>query len=315
MLPSVADLFLHQGVRDLNWLITSPDLFPAMPGLILPPRAWRDRMIAQSLPWLRQLDDNPADLQAWLGEAWAETNKGARLGIHAERLIEFWLASQPNLKVRAAHLTVTGAERVLGDLDVVFSDASRPEWVHWEIAVKFYLRAEHGDGFEQWIGPNPRDRLDQKLEKIVAQQLPLGSLPETRQALAGIGDTPIVSEAFVKGWMFHRFDEGDAAGVPGLAQDHLRGWWMRHGEADVPVAGRSSRFLFVPRWEWMSPVHRPGDSVRDALSPRQLNDHLHRHFQKAKSPLLIAEMQLDLHGWWKELSRGFVVHPEWPALP
>jgi hypothetical protein len=340
----VAELYLHQGVRDLAWLITSPDLFdPAVSGLVLPPRPWRDQLIARSLPWLDQIDDNPKDLQAWLGEDWVDSKQGARLGSHAERLIEFWLTSQPGIDVRAARLTVHSDERVLGDLDIVFSDERRPGWVHWEIAVKFYLRHEqalgHGSastrnkskvpeisqniakrceisatGWKQWIGPNPRDRLDEKLERIVSHQLPLGASPETRRALRGIGDLPIVSEAWVKGWMFHPIEETSEATVPGLAPDHLRGWWFRHKEAEVPVKSRSSRFVIVPRWEWMAPVHRPNAGDQSLLAARQLNERLHSHFARSPAPVLIAEVQLDLHGWWKELGRGFVVHPDWPSL-
>jgi hypothetical protein len=303
-------------VRDLAWLIGSPSLMAeGTAGLALPPAAWLSARAAEAEPWLEALDDNPAELQRYLAGTFLAQGPHFRLGRQAERLLAFWMARRPGCELVAAGREVAADGHVLGELDVVFRDPERG-LVHWEAAVKFYLRGEGSAAWDAYIGPNPRDRLLQKLRRVIDHQLPLGRDRRARIAL-GIGDQPLTSEAFLKGWLFYPADSGwDApAFVPaGVHPDHGRGWWLRHGADEVPCAARSSRFLILARPDWLAPAHRPDDAGQRPLAHGELRAALARHFHDQHAAVLVAEVRRDEHGWWRELARGFVVHAHWPEV-
>lgn len=308
--------FQSAAVRDLAWLIASPPLMaPGTPGLAVPPPDWLAEAVAEAGPWLEELDDNPAELQRFLAGTFLAQGPHFRLGRQAERLLAFWLGRRAGCGLVAAGLEVGVDGHVLGELDVVFRDPRRG-LVHWEAAVKFYLRSEGSAGWEAFIGPNPRDRLAQKLRRVIDHQLPLGRDPRTRAALA-IGDEPLTSEAFLKGWLFYPAD-GDwmAPGfVPrGVDPGHGRGWWLRHGAGEVPCAARSSRYLLLARPDWLPPAHRPDDAGLRPLAHGELRAALARHFRDQHAARLVAEVRRDEHGWWREIARGFVVHAHWPEV-
>ncbi|HYE06263.1 MAG TPA: DUF1853 family protein [Planctomycetota bacterium] len=341
--------FQHQAVRDLAWLIGSPPLMAAgVPGLAVPDRQWLARIAADAQPWLADLDNQPEELQrviydGWMGAAHASRDQrssvgsrgqlarftGAsppspraplarravgtpRIGHYAERLLEFWLSHHPGMRLIAARRAVRGEGRDLGDLDVVFSYRYGPP-IHWELAVKFFLRARDDAAWDAWIGPNPRDRLDRKLERVIGHQLPLGG-GSAASAAAGLGRAPLTSEAFLKGWLFHPVDGPIEPSPAGASPDHGRGWWLHHGEHEPPQAARSSRYLVPERLEWLAPQHRPDDGSLPPLSHRQLLKRLERSFERHMAAVLVCEVQRDQHGWWREIDRGFVVHPRWPEI-
>ena len=303
-------------VRDLAWLIASPPLMAAgIPGLAVPPAVWMADLIATAEPWLADLDDNPAELQRFLASTFLAQGPHFRLGRQAERLLAFWLARRPGCTLVAAGLEVAVQGRVLGELDVVFRDPRRG-LIHWDAAVKFYLRSEESVAWDAYIGPNPRDRLEQKLRRVIDHQLPLSRDARTRATLA-IGDQPLLSEAFLKGWLFYPADSDWAAPAftpHGVDPAHGRGWWLRHGASEVPCAARSSRFLLLARPDWLAPAHRPDDAGQRPLAHNELRTALARHFRDEHAARLVAEVHRDEHGWWREIARGFVVHAHWPEV-
>ncbi len=285
---------------------------PGVPGLAVPDRAWLAQLAVEAEPWLAELDDQPQELQRVLYDGWMGYETTPRLGHYAERLVEFWLARHPGIRLIAARRAVRRDGRDLGDLDVVFAQNDGPP-IHWELAVKLFLRARDEAAWDAWIGPNPRDRFDRKLARVIDHQLPLGGKPAA-SASAGLGDVAMASAAFLKGWLFHPVDEGVAPSPTGASPDHCRGWWLHHGEHEPPQAARSSRYLLPDRLEWLSPQHRPDDGSVPPLSHRQLMKRLERSFDRHMAAVLVCEVQRDEHGWWREIDRGFVVHPVWPEI-
>lgn len=294
----------HPLVRDLAWLIAGPPLMaPGTPGLALPPADRLRKMAEEARPWLGDLDRRPDELERWMAR-----HQSPRLGHHAEALMEFWLRRAPGTRFLAGAQTVKDGGRTLGDLDLLFEDDVRGARVHWELAVKFYLRAKPSADWAQWIGPDPRDRLDLKLRRVIDHQLPLGRHPLATHGASG----PVQSEAFLRGWLFTPPGAGGPAPEGGAA-GHGHGWWLRHGERDLPAASRASRFAVLPRLAWMPPARlKPGKTP--PVSANELAQHLDRHFRDAIDAVLVVEVQRDREGWWAEVARGFVVAPAWPAL-
>jgi len=304
------DSFFHPLVRDLAWLIGGPSLMAAgTPGLDVPPTERMQQLIEEAQPWLTTLERQPADVERWMAR-----HHSPRLGHHAEALMEFWLRQAPGIRFVAGRHIITDGVRTLGDLDLLFDDDVRGVRVHWEMAVKFYVQALPAPEWSQWIGPDARDRLDLKVRRIIDQQLPLGRHPNANLPLTN-NDTnlPVQSEAYLRGWLFTATGTEDAGPI-GSAPGHGQGWWLRHGEGEVRSTSRASRFVVLPRLAWMPPARlAPGGTP--AISGGELAQYLDHHFRTLAKAVLIAEVQRDAAGWWAEISRGFVLHPQWPVQP
>jgi uncharacterized protein len=301
----MAGLYRHQVVRDLAWLIESPALLCSdIAGVPLPPAPWLQGIVDESASWLAHLDEDGELAARIYAEAAQSPRPTVRLGQYAERLVEIWLRACPTISVRGARIDVSDHGRTLGDLDIVFADRNRPGLVHWEIAVKFYLRDDRsGD----WLGLDSADCLDDKLQRLRTHQLPLGRQAQLRGIIpAGV---ELASEAFIKGWVFD--NEASAGRGPVIAEQAPRCWWLRHGAGDIPSAARSSRFAIVHRDEWLSPLHRPDDGVFEPRTLRETEQRLDDYFTRVGKPALVCEVQRDEHGWWREINRGLVVAPDW----
>ena len=113
----------------------------------------------------------------------------------------------------ASGIELRAEGRTLGELDLLVSGEG--EVWHLELAVKFYLCApgRPGDAWSDWIGPNGRDRLDRKLDRMRDHQLPLGQSEHARSHLAALGlPAPTRSAAVLHGVRFILARPGACAG-------------------------------------------------------------------------------------------------------
>lgn len=102
-----------------------------------------------------------------------EINSKLRLGNYVERLVSYELLQDETIDILRENVQIIASKTTLGEIDCLFLKGQQP--FHLEIAYKFYLYdATVGDSFlEHWIGPNRRDSLILKLNKIREKQFPL----------------------------------------------------------------------------------------------------------------------------------------------
>lgn len=301
-------VFSDDAVRDLAWAIGSPALLdadhPAFAGRALGDAFFAARL-AEAESWLRDLDRAPEPLHAFL-----ERHHSHRLGHYFESLIEFWLrhAGATDLRTR---LHAGEAGHSVGEFDFVFRKAEWGGWLHWEAAVKFYLQETPAPDWNNFIGPNPSDRLADKLRKLFEQQLMLGATPAGRSALGG-ADSP-TPRALVKGYLF--FPAGaERPSVPELSAQGLSGWWLRHGTAPLP-SHHGARWKLLHRMAWLAPARATPNDMQGVFDTAHMNTIVERHFARAHMPLLLAELIPGEDGVWNEIARGFVVSARWPQAP
>lgn len=297
----------HPDVRALAALVATPSLIDVgAAGVAVLEDGWRWRCLVERRDWLAALDADPRPLAAFLVRANAR-----QLGRYAEALWQFWFAQLPGAEVHAAGLPVKDGAAVRGEFDFIVSLPGLPGVSHLETGYKFFLYCPPGTEASRCVGPDPTDRLDRKWRHMQDVQLPLSQSPLGRQALpAALRETPITPRACLQGYLFHPLD-GAVPVLPGLAPNHARGWWHRAG-----TPGRWGEF--APAWveldkrAWIAPAFVGGSAgAAGPLEPGTLQARLDAHFATSRQARLVAGLAADGAGGWHEVTRVFVVAPDW----
>lgn len=102
-----------------------------------------------------------------------------RLGKLVERFVFQQLTDDNTCDILAENIQIQDGKRTIGELDALLMTKNGP--VHVEIIYKFYLfdPNQGNDELSHWIGPNRKDSLLQKLDKLKTKQLPLLYHPKT----------------------------------------------------------------------------------------------------------------------------------------
>lgn len=261
--------------------------------------------------WLLDLDQRPELLITAL-----EKNQCSRLGYYFEHLVAFWLQQRLAGDYFESHLRVFEQKRVIGEFDFLFTPIGSNQLVHWETAVKFYLQFTHDNGDVLWYGPNARDRLDIKVDRVLSHQLRLGNSPQGRALLQEKGFATVQAQTFFKGYLFYPVSGNwlKPQKLPDtIALDHLKGWWTYINRLELPDSDPSDRWKVLPRLEWLATRVIQDPQNLGLMDKVELRDFLNRHFASNRQSLLIAQMIRDTKGHWQEKSRGFVVSRNWPA--
>ncbi|MBN7797994.1 DUF1853 family protein [Parahaliea mediterranea] len=298
--------FQHACVRDLAWACFSPPLMlSARLGGDGPDAGNADFALTPARQdWLARLDADPAPLREHLARS-----RSRRLGLYFERLWHFFLARDPAVELLAHNLPVRENGRTLGEFDLLYYCHERRRHCHLELAVKFYLGysapgcdTPGASRWRDWLGPNSRDRLDLKLDRLLDHQVRLADHPSARAVLARLGVTDPLREVEMKGYLFRHPRNPlppPRAFNPALA---LHSWWRLQ---ELPGAlDPSLRYRVLPRLEWLAAAR---DTV-DAMPPPALLQALEDHFREHRQPRLVAALDDSGVEQW----RCFVTDASWP---
>lgn len=112
-------------------------------------------------------------------------NKHKYLGKRAEYFMKAYLEQNKNYNPIYHSLQIQDDKTTLGELDFLFYDHQENKWIHLELICKFYVFTgkENFNNLDNWIGPNLKDRLDYKIEKLKTHQLQICKKPQTQQLL------------------------------------------------------------------------------------------------------------------------------------
>jgi uncharacterized protein len=281
-----------QHMHALQWVCTSPPLLSSAAlahaqctDRPLSIHQWTPNESRQLEAWCAGVD--PEALALALGPEPKPTEPSLRLGRYAERLVAFLLSRGPLHELIAAHVPLR-VEPVMqdrttsGELDFLLRDRTGQHW-HWELAIKLFLFDPPGDPMSppdvaqpaHFIGPDRKDSLALKLDKLVGRQLvqPIPSL---------FGSGPWRSALFALGWMFYPLGKAPPD-APMLHSDHAKGWWL---EANTLDALPDAHYVILPRLRWLAPARlQPDDRV---LQKAQLLTQW--HVLKTQKATLIARL-------------------------
>lgn len=95
------------------------------------------------------------------------------LGKRAEYFMKAYLDQNINYEPLYHSLQIQDDSKTIGELDFLFYDKIKNNWCHLELICKFYVFTgnENQNNIDCWIGPNLKDRLDYKIQKLKNHQL------------------------------------------------------------------------------------------------------------------------------------------------
>ncbi len=93
-----------------------------------------------------------------------------RLGKYVERFVSHQLINTESISLIAENIQISKDRITLGELDCLLYKNANP--IHLEVIYKFYLYDPTKQGLHCWIGPNKKDSLVEKLNKL-REKLPL----------------------------------------------------------------------------------------------------------------------------------------------
>ena len=301
--------FTAPAVRHLTWCLLSPPL--------------AELNIADSLhmiedteliSWLQKLDLNPAQLNTYI-----QQRNHKLLGSYFECLWAFYFEFGPNSELLADHIQVIEGKQTLGELDALVK--IKDQFMHVELAVKFYLLLPNKTGLKQhhWIGPQSHDRLDLKLDKLSQKQFPFLHHPATIQALK----TQQLSNDYkqilaLKGYLFHPFGKNYQLPEACSSSVNICNWI--HAEfLETQLINQTQsniKWSILPKHQWFGPLYT--NQPQDILDANMVAELVGQHFQtqaQERTPYALMLVKLDNleNGYYLEQERFFVVHNQWPT--
>lgn len=227
----------HKVIRDLRWLLTSPNVMNSeYPNL---PESIQHRLV-QQLDVLKKRITDPTKIKV-----------RKRLGFYVEDLFLWLLTLHPEFELIEHSIQLINQKQTIGELDFLVYDCVERRYLHIELAVKFYLLKGDDNGLHNWIGPNKKDRLDKKLERIIQHQLKLSNHPLLKKQLPNVANAQFKSYMLFKGRMFHHsssIENRSALFNKALEIDE----WKRIGEL---THAESRRLAVLEKVDWLAPIY------------------------------------------------------------
>lgn len=292
-----------QATRDLLWVVNSPPLLIT------------DQDRDDPIPEHQRLQQ--ADIDAEHLNHFFTEHRSRRVGRYFEALVSYWLKHIRRVEIVAESETIYEGQRSVGEIDFIFFD-EQGRLTHWEVAVKFYLFHSMRQTIPgQFIGPNARDTLEQKRQKMLERQLPLSlnHFPAVK-----------VRYPFLKGRLFyHEQDQWTRTASEQISIHHLTGHWCRNSELaaylqalfpQVAISQPSCherhqvkfRLLEKPFWLADEIVNEDDGFL---LTPESMLEMAKRHFRSSNRCLLVAHLVQTGDSYF-EAGRFFVVPETWP---
>jgi len=241
----------NQALRDLYWALYSEPLFAhssVAEVAVCRSGLGEGPMATEPLALLHAWDrlDSPFLQQI-------QRQRFRKLGPYFEALIGGWLQHHPAYELVARGQAIREGNRTLGEIDFLYWEKASAKLIHLEVAVKFYLSQGGQTSWDDWVGPNPIDRLDRKWPRMQHHQATLLRQPAGQAWLSAQGLPAPEARVLIKGCLFTH------ATVPGRVipdrayTKHIHGGWLRQHEAAVALTHISPRWQAMPRLNWLAP--------------------------------------------------------------
>ncbi len=314
----------HKEVRDLAWVINSPSMVKHQAGW---PTVCDADHSAWINSWLLALDKKPHALQQHLAK-----EKSHFLGTYFESLWAFYIEAAPNMELIARNLQVTSPhKKTLGEFDFIVLNNVTGQLLHQEIAIKFYLGLNYRNdlpftsGNNLWVGPQCRDRLDLKVEKLINAQTQLSKTEHGRNALKKLNThsniDKVETQLILKGYLFYPSESTTPITLPDYCNpNHLHGDWFPLKKISHHLKNTNNAWCLLPKEHWISPlqyalslVDSMNENITIQTNYKNFITSVNEKIIAEKRPWMIASLTLKQDNYVED-SRFFVVPDDWPSI-
>ncbi|WP_407650175.1 DUF1853 family protein [Aequorivita echinoideorum] len=219
------------------------------------------------------------------------------LGIQAEACFKAYLQQSPYFEVLASNLQIQGETETLGELDYIVKNLITKENIHIELACKFYLYDENRSKIEEqkWIGPNQKDTLFEKLEKLKSKQFPLLYASETTKTLNEMEiEIPSKQQLCLKAFLFIPKDSNQKS-FPKNYRNCIVGHYLKWEEFSEE---KQAKYYLPSKKEWLLPEN----SIHNWQSFSEIGKQVEEQIRIKKSPLVYEKTQNNVERffvvWW-----------------
>lgn len=212
-------------------------------------------------------NDNPAPFTLFefpkieCGAIHLDQQLPSRFGRRMESYFSSAISSSERYEVLFENLQFVEEGKTLGELDFLLFDKLHQRSVHVELSCKFYL---YHPSQKTWVGPNLRDSLPLKLDKLSRQQFPLLQHPFVQRNLSKselLQDlNSLQQQLHFAAQLFTPFSE--KMNIAPYNDKAIAGEWMNKG--NLMMHFRESEIYFPPKEEWLL---EPEDRI--AFTPLQ----------------------------------------------
>ena len=176
-----------------------------------------------------------------------------RLGKLVERFVSFELQNIAGLQILAENIQIQQEKITLGELDCLLSYKQIP--IHLEIVYKFYLYDKTvGDNeLEHWIGPNRKDALVQKLNKLKQKQFPLLHHKACKNLLNNLNLQPnkIKQQTYFKAQLFVPLTDYGKT-FPIVNNNCIYGFYINYNQLEL---FNTCKFYIPTKHDWLIIPH------------------------------------------------------------
>ena len=225
-----------------------------------------------------------------------KVNDTIRLGNYVERLVSYELQEHEMIQVLKENVQIISNKTTLGEIDCLLLQGNQP--IHLEIAYKFYLYdSSVGESFlDHWIGPNRRDSLILKLNKIKSKQFPLLYSEACESMLNEIGLKPeqIAQQTYFKAQLFVPYQE--KIDFPELNSECVCGFYISLQELNL---FKDCKFYIPKKLDWLIEPHVHIDWMNHKIAKERIKEF----HEKNSAPLCWikqpnGEIQKVFVVWW-----------------
>nr|WP_255584706.1 DUF1853 family protein [Zunongwangia sp. SCSIO 43204] len=205
------------------------------------------------------------------------------LGKRAERFFEFQIQHSEKYDLRISNLQIIQHKKTLGELDFIVEEKDTGQLIHIELVYKFYVYdPSYKEELARWIGPNRKDSLLEKVEKLKTRQLPLLHNSETKQILNSkhISTRSISQQVCYKANLFvpRKLQYNSFSSIN---NDCIIGFWIHFSEFESDEFSQS-KFFSPSKQFW--PVDPAKNDIW--LSYSEIFPQIRSFIQQKRSPLL-----------------------------
>ncbi|WP_370280778.1 DUF1853 family protein [Pontibacterium sp.] len=282
----LTDSFVTRNIlADIRWLLTTPSL------MSLP----QDMDGVHLLKEMSALEDTSVESTEW------SKSIQRRLGYYYEDLFNSVLERTAYISDIKRNIQVKDTNRTVGEFDFIVQ-TPQGNTLHIECAVKFYLCTHDGSELSHFEGPNRKDRLDLKWDKLLYKQIRLSKTDAGRAKIQALNLETPQTAVLIQGYLFYPLGQPTTTLHASINPNHLRGWWVRN-EHRTQILDDQLRYQILNKPFWLA---RPAIPEAELFTSDQLNEELNEQHH----PQLIVRLTKNDEGWC-ELDRGFVVQNGW----